>query len=472
MPSVPTGQPSGSPSSSPTGQPSSTPTLSNSTAQYIVGMCRLSKKAVASGTAVVEGSWGTPTQPATDSHTLIAPQPSHLSTEVRLVSGGECIASTNYNWSASYTGVLGPDPMDGTSTPLINLVWTPAYVDAGKVRWFSVKFMQMRDPGRACDPSTPPTVTWSAPEPWAKISAIYNQRTFTVLAIYRGALAEGMPIRDDGGIFSSSYDTGTTRIVSCSRYTDANNPPGVLTPPITCVFNGIVQSYGTKTATLRGTVCKSMPAATLGCQVGSDVSDFRQGVRYTFKPRAGVMRQVDAGDPSSGGPVALYAGHFGGDDGSGALLANSSAQRTYGPFFADTQANRDLLTCPHDSQEACDHLVFSALREYFYYSTGPAAQRVSLFDAAGDPVPFDQPMPVVYTHRGGESNSGRSYDGVTMLLTYGGPEDLVGLPTMCLDEDNRVADCVDDASGQTSECSPPLPSLPSPPAVSEIFSLH
>jgi len=92
------------------------------------------------------------------------------------------------------------------------------------------------------------------------------------------------------------------------------------------------------------------------------------------------------------------------------------------------------------------------LEEYYYYQTGSSwSARVGLMDSAGNPTNFNAPLTLIYKHSGTTSNSGSSYDGAAMLLTYDGPSQLTGIPQLCLDPATYLpGDCISEATDSTT----------------------
>lgn len=175
---------------------------------------------------------------------------------------------------------------------------------------------------------------------------------------------------------------------------------------------------------------EGVPILEVQCTDENDWIDFRQARPYTFDSLTGIMTDTTSGNS--------------------ALIADNDNyhdewdQVYFGPFFPDSDDKLNLA-CDWDSDLVCPYKI-DVLEEYYYYYSGPGAQRVSLVNSDGDSVYFRSSIQLLYTHQGDFSNSGISYDGSTSFLEYYGPQQLYGFPTFCLNPE----------SGQNSDvCYPP-----------------
>jgi len=79
------------------------------------------------------------------------------------------------------------------------------------------------------------------------------------------------------------------------------------------------------------------------------------------------------------------------------------------------------------------------LDEFYTYETGHNEwnQYGGVLDVNGDPVVFDPPLQIVYTHAtANDRNGDATYDGETYYLDYNGPGDLFGIPSEGVDLNN------------------------------------
>jgi hypothetical protein len=82
----------------------------------------------------------------------------------------------------------------------------------------------------------------------------------------------------------------------------------------------------------------------------------------------------------------------------------------------------------------------------YNWRTGPNSIRVSLLDDNNKPLPFDAPAALLYqVPQGTKSNSGTTYDGVNLFLTYYNFGQLQGIPQLCVDDLNMPANCISDS---------------------------
>ena len=332
--------------------------------------------------------------------------PSMLSSTVQKSVSGQCSASAKTGvFTTEYSGIDG--------SPLINIDWetTPTYDDDGKSIW-SVRFLKLASRGKTC---SSPTVTFSGPKIKATFSTTSDDNKLAVTEFTSGQLSPGMVVTTVAGGFN-----GNTTIVSCTSYT---------TTPATCTLNQPVASTQSVAVEVAGAACATYPTATLSCD-SNDVVALPQAYTYTFNSVTGLLTDATS---TTGGPLLASA-----------LIASGSSSSFYfnGPFFEGTDANKLLLACDWDSSITCPWKASQVLPEYYSYETGKYVSRVSLVDTAGKPVEFDQPQLVRYQHSGTDSNSGKSYDGTTMLLRYDGPGQLSGLPLICFDESMEEVACV------------------------------
>jgi hypothetical protein len=253
-----------------------------------------------------------------------------------------------------------------------------------------------------------------------------TDETITVTEFTSGKLSHSMVITADST--NTIFATNTT-ILSCTSYTTA---------PATCTLNKVPLLAGTAVV-VTGTACQEYPTATLSCDSGNELADLPQAYSYTFDSVTGLLTDTTA---TTGG--ALLA--------SAMLTSSDSYSSLYfsGPFFEGTAANKALLACDWDASITCPWKAYQVLDSYYSYETGKQVSRVGLVDAAGKPVEFAQPQLLRYQHSGTDSNSGKSYDGATMLLKYDGPGQLTGLPLICFDDNMAQTSCVTMGYAMTS----------------------
>jgi len=115
----------------------------------------------------------------------------------------------------------------------------------------------------------------------------------------------------------------------------------------------------------------------------------------------------------------------------------------YGPFLGDDAVNKALLKCDWNENIICPFKAYGA-DSFYTYESGENSRRFSLEDSDGAAVFFSNPLSLLYVNSGTDSNSGRSYDGGTSVLTYRGPGQLSGLPKFCIDSGTgaAAAECI------------------------------
>lgn len=116
-----------------------------------------------------------------------------------------------------------------------------------------------------------------------------------------------------------------------------------------------------------------------------------------------------------------------------------------GPLF--DPASIALLACDWDPQQTCGWKAWNTLDVFYTWETGPNSwnQFSAVKDGNGQPVVFDAPWQVEYTHHQADANAyDRKYDGTTFFLQYSGFGDLQGIPGRCVDPNDpsaMVMDC-------------------------------
>lgn len=215
--------------------------------------------------------------------------------------------------------------------------------------------------------------------------------------------------------------TITDRGKVCSS--SSNTPTFVLND-----VNSVCQASGTASP---GT--GTMATFTIYCDEGTDVNDFRQAHLYDFDADTGVLTEkasnlpaeISASNPNYNDPTSYNSAHF-------------------GPFVPTDTTSKNKLLCDWNSDLVCIWQAFEELDNVYFYQSGYHGRRYTLVDSSGDSVNFQSSLNLLYTHTGTTSNSGKSYDGSTSLLSYNGPGQLTGLPIFCLNQVNgTVADvCV------------------------------
>jgi hypothetical protein len=118
---------------------------------------------------------------------------------------------------------------------------------------------------------------------------------------------------------------------------------------------------------------------------------------------------------------------------------------TSGPLFDPAYLTMDPspLHCNWDAvggpYSTCGSNAWSVLPEFYTWETGPNDWNkfTGLIDTLGDPVTFDPPRQVLYTH-----NEAGKFNGMTFYLEYTGFGDLHGIPGKCVNIDTAAdADC-------------------------------
>ena len=135
-------------------------------------------------------------------------------------------------------------------------------------------------------------------------------------------------------------------------------------------------------------------------------------------------------------------------DGSNEIVFNPSNTNLQwglftGELFEDNSTNRQAMACDWDSSKVCAWKAREKLSSFYSWETGKNDwQKLTvLVDGSGNPVKFDPPMMVEYTHSGTSSNTGKNYDGGKFYLEYGGFGNLWGIPYFCTDVNGNRADC-------------------------------
>jgi len=157
-----------------------------------------------------------------------------------------------------------------------------------------------------------------------------------------------------------------------------------------------------------------------------DYKDYRSVYKYSYDSATGILT-----DKKNSKPV---------------LVTKSSANDQYfGPFFEGTTENKAALICPWNSNTVCSWQVWQKLTKMYNWSTGPNSIRVALLDGSNKPLPFDAPSAMLYqVPQGTKSNSGTTYDGVNLFMTYYNFGELQGIPQLCVDSMNEPANCIQD----------------------------
>jgi len=175
----------------------------------------------------------------------------------------------------------------------------------------------------------------------------------------------------------------------------------------------------TPTVTFVGGTCDTLPVISLSCDQGQDVSDFRQANHYTYDALTGLLSDTAA-------------------SGSSVLKTTGDSNLYFGPFFANTAANKAGLLCDYDATQVCSYKAQNSLDASYSYETGPRTTRVSLLDSSNNAINFNKPAILEYTHHGTTSNSGKNYDGKKILFQYQGPGNLQGFPQFCVDSNSGL----------------------------------
>ena len=174
-------------------------------------------------------------------------------------------------------------------------------------------------------------------------------------------------------------------------------------------------------------VCSTAPTFNSINANHGDYKDYRGVYKYSYDPYTGVLTDKQNNNKT---------------------LIDSSADSdsSFGPFFAGTEANKAALLCPWNSNLVCSWQVWQKLSQTYNWRTGPNSLRVSLLDGDNKPMPFDAPTSMLYqVPQGTKSNSGTTYDGVNLFLTYYNFGQLQGIPQLCVDDLNMPANCISDS---------------------------
>jgi len=182
-----------------------------------------------------------------------------------------------------------------------------------------------------------------------------------------------------------------------------------------------------------GGTCETTPVISLSCEQGQDVSDYRQALHYTFDALTGLLSDTTA-------------------SGSSVLKTTGVSNLYFGPFFANTAANKAGLLCDYDSTQVCSYKAQNSLDTTYSYETGPMTTRVSLLDSSTNTaINFNKPAILEYTHHGTTSNSGKNYDGKKVLFQYQGPGNLRGFPQFCIDSNSGLeTQCMPEGSSDAT----------------------
>ena len=114
---------------------------------------------------------------------------------------------------------------------------------------------------------------------------------------------------------------------------------------------------------------------------------------------------------------------------SGIMFDNS----TFDNDTSARQADFASLLCSWDTTKICPWQARGGISTFYVWETGTDEwQKLTVLESGGTPVKFDPPMMVKYAHSGTKSNSGKSYDGGSFYLEYGGLGDLHGIPSFCV----------------------------------------
>ena len=114
---------------------------------------------------------------------------------------------------------------------------------------------------------------------------------------------------------------------------------------------------------------------------------------------------------------------------SGIMFDNS----TFDNDTSARQADFASLLCSWDTTKICPWQARGGISTFYVWETGTDEwQKLTVLESGGTPVKFDPPMMVKYAHSGTKSNSGKSYDGGSFYLEYGGLGDLYGIPSFCV----------------------------------------
>merc|ERR1711871_271140 len=171
-------------------------------------------------------------------------------------------------------------------------------------------------------------------------------------------------------------------------------------------------------------ICSGNPTlvVTFECIVGSDKNDFGLARKYAFDSSAGSLTVAGVG----GADVSIPS--------SNTNYYSSSEYKPsihFGPFFSNDDATKNALKCEFNDEYVCPFKVYQS-DSFYLYESGQFARRFTLEDSTGGPLFFSNPLSLQYVHSGTVSNSGKSYDGATSMLTYRGPGQLTGLPLLCI----------------------------------------
>jgi hypothetical protein len=106
----------------------------------------------------------------------------------------------------------------------------------------------------------------------------------------------------------------------------------------------------------------------------------------------------------------------------------------------DGKTYLEMMACTWDLTKTCGSNAWSVLPAFYTWETGPNEWNkfTGLLNALGDPVTFDPPRQVLYTHH----ELGNKYDNASFYLEYSGFGDLHGIPGKCVNIDTSAdADC-------------------------------
>jgi len=148
-------------------------------------------------------------------------------------------------------------------------------------------------------------------------------------------------------------------------------------------------------------ICSTAPTFNSINANHGDYKDYRSVYKYSYDPLTGLLTDKQNNNQT--------------------LITDPSADSdsSFGPFFAGTSENKAALLCPWNSNLVCSWQVWQKLSQTYNWRTGPNSIRVSLLDGSNKPMPFDAPTSMLYqVPQGTKSNSGTTYDGVNLFMTY------------------------------------------------------
>ena len=171
---------------------------------------------------------------------------------------------------------------------------------------------------------------------------------------------------------------------------------------------------------------------------------------------------ISAGNVSGSGfglsEAALYTFNSGTDmvlKKNGVPLLQTADGQQYGynsgPLFdaaLDDNPETSPLACdwtgPMGEKTICGWKAWSVLDEFYTWETGLQNwnQLTVLKNAQGDPLKFEQPLRIEYTHSAASGRPDFKYNGTKFFLDYNGFGELHGIP----------GKCVDPSTGQTIAC--------------------